>query len=216
MRLTKYTHACVLLDDGDRRLLIDPGTWTEPEALNGVTDVLVTHEHADPVDVDKLAAALEREPELKVFTHADVAPQLGQLGAAVVTVASGDEFEAGGFGVRAVGGEHAEIYDGLPGCANLGFVVNTSAGSVYHPGDACFVPDSSQVTVDTLLVPISGPWLKLAEAIEFVGTVVPARAFAIHDAMLSVVGLNSVDRWLTMKGGADYTRLEPGASAELG
>lgn len=37
-------------------------------------------------------------------------------------VAAGDTFTAAGFTVRAVGGEHAEIVDGLSGCPNLGFV----------------------------------------------------------------------------------------------
>ena len=66
--------------------------------------------------------------------------------------------------MHVVGGEHAEIYDGLPGCANVGFVL----GGVYHPGDAPHVPD---VGVDTLLVPVSGPWLKIGEALGFVRAV---------------------------------------------
>lgn len=212
MRLTKYTHACVRLDDGDRRLVIDPGTWSEQEALDGVSDVLVTHEHVDHLDVDKLAKALEGSPGLKVYTHADVAAQLDRLGSAVVTVALGDSFQAGGFTVRTVGGAHAEIYDGLPGCANLGYIVDTTAGAVYHPGDACFVPSES---VDTLLVPTSAPWLKLAEAIDLVRSVAPRRAYSIHDALLNSLGEQIADRWLTMKGETDYGRLQPGESTEL-
>jgi L-ascorbate metabolism protein UlaG (beta-lactamase superfamily) len=47
MRLIKYTHACVRLEHDGRALVIDPGTWSEPAALDGATAVLVTHEHFD-------------------------------------------------------------------------------------------------------------------------------------------------------------------------
>ena len=57
MRMIKYTHACVRLVDGDRSLLIDPGTWAEDVAFEGATDVLVTHEHADHIDLERLVGA---------------------------------------------------------------------------------------------------------------------------------------------------------------
>ena len=62
---------------------------------------------------------------------------------AVRTVEVGDRFTVNGFGVEAVGGQHAEIYEGLPGCANIGFIVD----GVYHPGDALHVPSSEVVTL---------------------------------------------------------------------
>jgi L-ascorbate metabolism protein UlaG (beta-lactamase superfamily) len=131
--LIRYTHACVRLEDGDRTLVIDPGVWAEPESLDGVSDVLVTHEHSDHLDVDRLVAARAANPALTVYAGAAVADELSALGDGVVTVSVGDRFTAAGFEVQAVGGEHAEIYEGLPGCANLGYIVD---GGLYHPGDA--------------------------------------------------------------------------------
>ena len=205
MRLTKYGHACVRLEDGDRVLVIDPGTYSEPESLSGATAVLITHEHADHIDVDKLKAARAGNPALTVHTHPALAATLGD---GVIPVAPGDTFTAAGFSVRAVGGAHAEIIDGLPGCPNIGFI----ADGLYHPGDSLFVPAEP---VDTLLVPASGPWLKLGEAIEFARAVKPARAFPIHDAMFSDLGLDNFDRWLDMKGGTDYARIPLGESVEI-
>jgi L-ascorbate metabolism protein UlaG (beta-lactamase superfamily) len=205
MRLTKFGHACVRLEDGDRVLVIDPGTLSEPDVLAGATAVLITHEHEDHLDTDKLAAARARNPALTVHTHAALAEALG---AGVSAVAAGDTFTAAGFTVRAVGGEHAEIVDGLPGCANLGYVVE----GVYHPGDSLFVPAEA---VETLLLPASGPWLKIGEAIGFVRAVGPARAFPVHESHLSALGLEYFDGWLDAKGGTDYARLEPGRSADL-
>jgi L-ascorbate metabolism protein UlaG (beta-lactamase superfamily) len=123
-------------------------------------------------------------------------------------VQPGEAFSVAGLEVRVVGGEHAEIYDGLPGCANVGFVL----GGLYHPGDALHVPD---VEIETLLVPVSAPWLKLAEALDFVRAVGPTRAVPIHDAMFSAVGNAGVDRWMANMASTDYRRLSSGESLEV-
>ncbi len=201
--MIKYTHACVRLEDGDRALVIDPGTFSEAEALDGVTDILVTHEHADHIDVDRL----RDRPNVRIFTNAELAAQLEGLH--VTTVAVGQTFTAGGFSVKAVGGHHAEIFDGLPGCANIGYIVDDL---VYHPGDSLFVPDQD---IEHLLLPASGPWLKLGEAITFVRSVRPRRAYPIHEVMLSDLGLDNFGRWIGMKGDTDYRRLDTGESATL-
>jgi L-ascorbate metabolism protein UlaG (beta-lactamase superfamily) len=215
MRLTKHTHACVRLDDGDHHLVIDPGEWSEAAALDGVAAVLVTHEHVDHLDVERLRAARAADPAFTVWASAGAAVALGAHGGGdldgVVTVSPGDAFTAGGFEVTAVGGAHAEIYEGLPGCDNVGFVIG-GAGGVYHPGDSLHVP---AVDVATLLVPLAAPWLKLAEAVDFVRAVRPQRAHPIHDAMLSDRGLAGFDNWLRMKGSTAYARLAPGESVSL-
>lgn len=205
MRLTKYGHACVRLEAGDGVLVIDPGTLSEMTSLAGATAVLITHEHADHIDLAKLEAARAANPALTVHTHPAFAAVLGD---GVTAVEPGDTFTTGGFSVRVVGGEHAEIIDGLPGCPNIGFIVD----GVYHPGDSLFVPAEE---VDTLLVPAAGPWLKLREAIEFVRAVKPARAHPIHDAALNDYGQNHFDAWLDGQGGADYSRVPLGESVTL-
>lgn len=77
MDLTKFTHACVRLDDGNRRLVIDPGAFSElDQALDGVDAVLITHEHADHIDVDKLKAAAQKNSSLRVWAPQSVADEL--------------------------------------------------------------------------------------------------------------------------------------------
>ncbi|MFD9223482.1 MBL fold metallo-hydrolase [Streptomyces sp. NPDC060064] len=178
MRITKYTHACVRLEHDGRVLVIDPGTWSEPAALTGADAVLVTHEHADHVDVLRLAG-------LGVPVYAPAEADIPRL--EVTGVASDAEFTAAGFRVRAVGGRHAFIYGGQPDCANLGYIIDEA---VYHPGDALYVPEQS---IETLMVPVQGSWMKMAEAIDFVKAVKPQRAFAIHDAQINDRGLSSVN-----------------------
>ena len=209
MRLTRFTHACVRIERAGQALVIDPGTFSEREAYDGVSAVLVTHEHFDHVDVDLLPSVLEQNPGLTVYAPAPVASRLSALGEAVVTVAVGDTLTVADFSVQAVGGEHAEIYQGLPGCANLGYIVD---GTVYHPGDALFVPPDP---VPTLLLPVSGPWLKTAEMLDFVRAVRPQRAFPIHDALLSEIGMQIVDNWANRMSQTAYERIPVGSSVEI-
>ncbi|MET8274599.1 MBL fold metallo-hydrolase [Streptomyces sp. NPDC005134] len=197
MRITKYTHACVRLEHDGRVLVIDPGMWSEPAALTGADAVLVTHEHADHVDVLRLAG-------LGVPVYAPAEADIPRL--EVTGVASNAEFTAAGFRVRAVGERHAFIYGGQPDCANLGYIIDEA---VYHPGDALHVPEQS---IETLLVPAQGSWMKMAEAIDFVKAVKPQRAFAIHDAQINDRGLSSVNGWLAEETDSGYRYLMPGES----
>jgi L-ascorbate metabolism protein UlaG (beta-lactamase superfamily) len=210
MRLTKYSHACVRLER-DGVLVIDPGSWSERASLDGADAVLITHEHVDHLDVEALAEALGRRPSVEIYTHPDVAKQLHELGGVVHQVVPGDEFTAAGFHVRTYGGLHALIHPDIPRVANVGFFIegDDGSGGVYHPGDSFDVPEGA--TVDTLFVPVSGPWLKLSESVDFVRAVGPRRAFALHDGLLNEHGLQFYNRNMENLSNCEYQRLEPGS-----
>lgn len=189
-------------------LVIDPGVWSEPDALEGADAVLITHEHFDHFVPELLIERCAADPHLAIFAHPDVAAQLEQIASQVTAVNTDDRFSAAGFDVEAVGGRHADIYDGKPGCANVGFLID----GIYHPGDSLYVPDRE---VSTLLVPASAPWLKLAEAIDFVKAVDPATAHQIHDALLNERGLPIVLNWLKNATRASIEPLAPGESVTI-
>jgi L-ascorbate metabolism protein UlaG (beta-lactamase superfamily) len=193
MDLTKHTHACVSLEKGDSRLLIDPGTFT-PNAVDLVdqTDtVLITHEHFDHFDEAMIAAALEARPELKVYGPAAVVDRWQARQGQVAAVADGDQFIIDGFDVAVFGDLHACIHHDIAQVANVGFLVD---GSVYHPGDAYHVPPAS---VDTLLLPTSGPWTKVGDAADYVRVVSPRHLVQIHEVMLSEIGQQSMQMFLS-------------------
>ena len=199
MKITKYTHACVRLEDDGRVLVIDPGVWSEPDVLSGADAILVTHEHSDHLDAARLAAA-----GIPVF-----APEGADVSGLEVTwVSPAQVFEAAGFRIRTVGARHAFIHGGQPDCPNLGYVVNDS---LYHPGDALALPAQP---IETLCVPAQGPWLKLTEAIDFVQAIQPKRAFPIHDAGLSERGLAGVNAWYGRVTDSGYRWVAPGETVQ--
>jgi L-ascorbate metabolism protein UlaG (beta-lactamase superfamily) len=212
MELTKHGHACVTLDDDGRRLVIDPGVFTDPGALDGAAAVLVTHEHADHFAPDRIRAALEADPALEVWTNASVAGRLEGLGSRVHVVGHGDAVTVAGFDVRVHGELHAEIHPEIPRIGNVGFLVG---GLVFHPGDALTVPDEP---VATLLVPMHAPWSRTADVIDYVRAVGADQAYAVHDGLLNDNGLGVVEGLLGERGPGTptpFSRLAPGDTVEL-
>lgn len=212
MELTKQGHACVVLTDGDRTLVIDPGAWTDPSALQGASAVLITHEHPDHFEPQRLRTALDADPALEVWTNKSVAARLEGLGGRVHVVGNGDAVTVAGFDVRVHGELHAEIHPEIPRVANVGFLVD---GQVFHPGDALTVPDEP---VATLLLPMHAPWSRTAELIDYVRAVHADQAFAVHDGLLNDTGLGLVSGLLGERGPGTptpFSRLAPGDSTEL-
>jgi L-ascorbate metabolism protein UlaG (beta-lactamase superfamily) len=212
MRLTKFSHACVRLENDGGTLVIDPGGLSEPDAAVGAGAILLTHEHADHVFRPHLEAAIAANPDLEIWTNPAVAEQLVDLGVPVHAVTHGDTFTAAGFDVHVYGEKHAVIHRDLPVIANVGFHVG---GAVFYPGDAFTVPEES---VDTLLAPTGAPWLKMSEAIDYFIEVKPRLALSTHDGVWSPGALGLVDNLLGVFGKsleAGARRLTPGDSIEI-
>ncbi|HWM74850.1 MAG TPA: MBL fold metallo-hydrolase [Nocardioides sp.] len=183
MRITKFGHACVRLEHDGAVVVIDPGIFTEPEAVDGATAVLITHEHPDHLHPDNLAATdapIHTIEAVAAKVRAD-APDLAER---VSVIEPGASFDVG-VPVRAVGELHAVIHPEIPRITNSGYLLSLGDASVYHPGDALTAPSEP---VDVLLAPSSAPWLRSEMAIDFVRDVGAPRNLAIHDRIYSEAG----------------------------
>ncbi|CAN5343455.1 MBL fold metallo-hydrolase [soil metagenome] len=177
MRITHLGHACLLVETADARILFDPGTESSGfESLSGLSAVLITHEHPDHLDLDRLPALLAANPTAIVVVPAELAATVPGSRAA----APGDRFDLGGTSVEVLGGAHAFVYGSVPQMANLAYLVD--GGAFFHPGDSFEVP---AMPVDVLALATSGPWLKVADSIDFVTAVAPRIAIPMHEALLA-------------------------------
>ncbi|MFK0292818.1 MBL fold metallo-hydrolase [Streptomyces sp. NPDC090442] len=206
MKITKYGHACVRVEKNDRAIVIDPGVMTpELAATAGVEAVLITHEHFDHFDPERL-----RGIESAIYTCAGVARHLEGLGERVHVVHDGDEFTVAGFEVSVVGEKHHFSHPDTPPVDNVGFLIDAE---VFHPGDALTVVDAP-----TLLLPGQAPWLTTPDMIDYLRRIAPLRAYAIHDGLINEWGQKVLDSVLSMeadRAGTDIRRLLPGEKVEV-
>jgi L-ascorbate metabolism protein UlaG (beta-lactamase superfamily) len=212
MRLTKFGHSCLLVEEGGARVLLDPGTFSEGfETLEGLTAVCLTHQHVDHLDQERVRLLLDRNPGVRVVSDEGSAEALGQAGADVEVVHDGDELALGGLTLRVAGRDHAAVHPEVPVVPNVGYLVG---GRLFHPGDSLTVPGEP---VEVLAVPAGAPWLKLADAVDYLRMVRPRVAVPVHEKVLSEAGITAHYGQLEKLGGPGtvFTVLDDGRPVEL-
>lgn len=187
MRLTHLGHACLLVEIADRRLLIDPGSFSSGfEQLTGLDAILVTHQHADHLDVGRFPALVKANPGAQVWTDPQTSDILREAGLRVGVLEQGTDFAVGEVAVSPRGAMHAFNHAGVPTVANVGVRLAAPGEPVFfHPGDAY---DAQPGGVDVLGVPINAPWTAVRDTIDFVKRIAPTGFVPIHDALLSPTG----------------------------
>lgn len=172
MRITKFEQSCLLVEEGDSKLLIDPGTpFSNKHQISemGILDaVLITHEHADHFD----ASLCNNIP-----THTDVYVNEStskQLSRQVKIVGDGEPINAGNFSIKVIELPHCLMPDGSEGPQNVGFLINDK---LFHPGDGI---ELEGLSVENLALPINGPDVSMKRAFQFARQVSAKQAIAIH------------------------------------
>lgn len=183
MKITHFGHAAVLLEtESGTRALFDPGTYSNGfEKLDNLDLIFVTHAHPDHVDAERLVPLRNTNPNASLVANAEATAAAGPSRDGDRQVSDEGAFDLAGVRVEPTGRVHAPIYPTLPPMSNTGYIVDET---VWHPGDAF---DAEPKKVDVLLLPVGGPWMKIAEAIDFARAVAPRVIVPIHQAGLAEV-----------------------------
>ena len=183
MKISKYIHSCILLEEGDEKLLIDPGLFSfveekvKPEDFAGIGTILITHEHVDHFYPEALKIILKNNPKAEILANTNISSALEKEGIGAMKFESG-ELERGKFLIQAISAEHGIIPAAIP--PNSAFLINEE---FLHPGDSL---DSRllELKVKTLALPISAPWLRLVDALAFAKALKPQELIPIHDGFV--------------------------------
>ena len=173
---------CIRDRFGVAQLLFDPGTFSHGfEGITGLSAILITHQHPDHADPQRLPALVEANPGAALYADPQTADQLGGDWRAVHV---GDEITIDGLTVRGVGGRHAVIHPEIPVIDNNSYLIgdNEHRARLMHPGDALFVPDEP---IDVLATPAAAPWMKISEAVDYLRAVAPRHAVPIHQGIIA-------------------------------
>jgi L-ascorbate metabolism protein UlaG (beta-lactamase superfamily) len=187
MQITHLGHSCLLLEYDGARLLVDPGVFSSDlEFVEGVDAVLVTHQHPDHVDTERLPALLAASPGARLLVEPGTVEVLAGAGITAEPFAAGDRVTIGDVEVEGVGGDHAVIYREIPRVGNTGLVLRQEgAPTVFHTGDMI---DTTPEGIDLVTFPLSAPWCALKETIEFLRALSPSIAVPVHEAVASPAG----------------------------
>ncbi|MEY4604656.1 MAG: hypothetical protein RIT43_1948 [Bacteroidota bacterium] len=177
MKITKLGHCCLLIEIKGKRILTDPGSYTV-EAHSKIKDIdylLFTHEHQDHYHVESLKVILENNPHVVIYSNNSVSELLDTEGIKHTLVNNGDTVFLGEIAAVGIGEKHAQMHSSIPPSSNLGFYIDNK---LWYPGDAFTDPERS---VEVLALPVSGPWMKIGEALDYAIKLKPKKAFPVHD-----------------------------------
>lgn len=187
MKLTKFQHACFVIEKDGVSVVVDPGNFTQDFIMpKKVSAVFVSHSHPDHADNKLVTTILRENPKAILLAHESVTANFDA--SQTQTVTADETVQVGPMTLKFVGGTHETIDESMPVPPNLGVIIDER---LYYPGDSFYVP---QQKVQALALTVSAPWLKISETLNFLRAIKPAFAFPTHDAILSNEGQGLVDR----------------------
>lgn len=218
MRLTKYIHSCFLLEEGEDKILFDPGIFSfleggvDPDIFRDIQAVFITHRHPDHVDIVVLKKILSNNPGAIVYTNTDVQEFLNKEDVACTVFESGEK-KIGSMHVRAIPADHEQLLAEVP--QNTAFLVNEI---FLTTGDSLSYGLRELKGVKVLALPILAPWGKVSEIAEFAQSIQAKHIVPCHDGfVIDMFRKRQYEMWKNyFEGGwVDFRPLEMGETFEF-
>ena len=171
MKITKYVHSCLLVEEKEKVALIDPGIYTaQSKALDlryikKLDFILITHEHADHLYIPFLKEILVQFPDIEIITNPSVSLLLERQG-----------IKASHKGNAYVGPEEAKHERLFFGQAPENALFHIFS-RLTHPGDSFGFSETKEI----LALPVQAPWGSTTQAVEKALELKPKIIIPIHD-----------------------------------
>jgi L-ascorbate metabolism protein UlaG (beta-lactamase superfamily) len=170
MKVTKFTHSCLFVEDGERAALFDPGVFSHIDIMRlpTITDIFITHIHRDHMDMQKIQDIRNIFPDARITAPQEVTQELARAGiiATVEPPEYATLFTSPHEAVRPYFEEEPPEEIGVH-CFS----------KITHPGDS----HSFHETMPVLALPVTAPWGCVVEAVQLALDLKPTYIIPIHD-----------------------------------
>ncbi|HEX7042951.1 MAG TPA: MBL fold metallo-hydrolase [Patescibacteria group bacterium] len=190
MTISKHIHSCLLVEDQNKTILIDPGNYSydakalDVNTLKQLDAIVITHEHPDHMYIPWIKEIIQKFPNTPIFTTNNAKQLLEQENIENINT-KGNEF----ISLEPV--PHEKIWMGKA----PENVMATLFGKFVTPGDSHSFnlnrhPEHSegshevvdQVSNDVILaLPVQAPWGSTTRAVELALELKPKIIIPIHD-----------------------------------
>jgi L-ascorbate metabolism protein UlaG (beta-lactamase superfamily) len=186
MKIKKIGHCCLVIEEGERRIMTDPGSWTveKHSEEKNIDLIIITHEHGDHLHIDSLKKIIENNPNGIVVTNKGVGRLLDEVGIRYEILEDKKPKDFFNIEIEAYNCKHEEIFRDIFQVENTAFFIGKR---LFYPGDSFFNPKKP---VEILALPVAGPWANIKDAINYALEIKPKICFPVHDGMLKLFGAN--------------------------
>ncbi|MGH2645049.1 MAG: MBL fold metallo-hydrolase [Chitinophagaceae bacterium] len=187
MKITKYLHSCLLVENQGIQILIDPGNYTYQEnafptkTIGKIDYIAITHEHQDHMDPTFLKELALAHPEAKIMANDVIKTILLKDNLIVDTTTN--QF------IKAVTLRHEKMLN-FPLPVNWGLTI---FDELFHPGDSLQFNTSPRI----LALPVQAPWGSMVQAAERALIAKPKIIIPIHDYHWNVSARQAFYQMLT-------------------
>lgn len=169
----------MLVEEGDARILFDPGIWsTGYRDLRNLDVLLITHEHPDHLDIGSIKVIKEHNLEIRIFTNGGVGKILSENAVPFELLEDGNSTRVNNVLIEAFGRKHATIYPTLSVVDDTGYMI---AERFFYAGDALHIPPKP---VEIFAMTAYAPWGTLEQLVDQVKAIKPRICFPVHDGII--------------------------------